>query len=369
MKTVLITGAAGFIGKNLSEKLKQLTSLEVIEYSKNSDESLVSALDRADFVFHLAGVNRPKDEEEFKSGNRDFTESILTLLREKDAQTPVLLTSSTQAEQDNPYGRSKREAEELVRAYGNDTGASVYIYRLPNVFGKWCKPNYNSVIATFCYNITHSLPLTINDEDTELTLTYIDDVIDEFISCIGEKKKQETDFSSVMPIYSARLGDIANTLSNLHDMRETLVVPDLSSKLTKHLYSTLTSYYEEEDYIYDLESNADNRGWLSEFIKSDQFGQVFVSKTNPGFTRGNHWHHSKVEKFVIVEGEAQLSFRKVGGQETFDYKASGDKIQVVDVPVGYVHSVKNIGKNDMTMIIWANEILDKDNPDTYYEEV
>ncbi len=369
MKNVVVTGSKGFIGRNLVSRLRQLEDIHIIEYSKDETESLDSVISQADFVFHLAGVNRPQDETEFNIGNKDLTRDVLDALRRKGGKIPILLTSSTQAPLENAYGKSKLAAEELVDEYKKETGADIFIYRLPNVFGKWCKPNYNSAVATFCYNITRDLPIVVNDKKTKMTLAYVDDVVTDFISSFCGNNKAEKGFCSVSNSFETTLGEIVNTLNDLHSIRKTLVIPDLSLELTKKLYSTLISYYGEDNYSYDLTTNDDERGWLAEFIKSDSFGQVFISKTKPGFSRGNHWHHSKIEKFSVIDGEAEIAFRKVGQDQVFTYNVSGNKIQVIDVPVGYVHSVKNIGKHDMTLVIWANEILDKNNPDTYYEEV
>lgn len=368
MKKVAITGAEGFIGKNLAVALQLTKDYEIIEYNRDTKEPLESVLNQADFVFHLAGINRPKEDGEFKSGNTDFTEEVIHVLQNKGKKTPILFSSSIQAELENEYGKSKRDAEKIISRYHEDTGANVYIFRLPNVFGKWSKPNYNSAVATFCHNITHDMPITVNDRSTKIKLAYIDDVIADFISCI-ERQISEKDIHSVSVTHDTTLGEVVDTLYDLHSMRKSLLVPNLSQGLNKSLYSTLISFYDEQDYAYSLTNNTDERGNLAEFIRSESSGQVFVSKTKPGFTRGNHWHQTKIEKFLVVDGEAEVSFRRVGSKDAFTYKVSGDKMKVIDIPVGYIHSIKNVGSSDMILVIWANEILDKNNPDTYYEEV
>lgn len=367
MKKILVTGSSGFIGKNLTVRLEQ-AGYEVFKYDRETVEPLGELVEETDFIFHIAGINRPKDEKEFKTGNQDLTETIIS--HAKKHRLPIVITSSIQASLDNPYGKSKRGAESLLRDYEKTEKANVYIFRLPNVFGKWSRPNYNSVVATFCHNISHDIPLQINDPDSQITLVYIDEVIDEFLKCItADKAPNEEGFCEIPNKYTTTVGELAGIIESLHEMRTNQVVPDLSNRLTKYLYATLTSFYDEDYYASEPEVNTDERGWLFELIKSDQSGQVFVSKTKPGYTRGQHWHHTKVERFCVIDGEGEISFRKLGSQDIFNYQVSDKKIQVIDVPVGYVHSIKNTGQKDMLLIIWANEILDKNNPDTYYEEV
>ncbi len=368
---VLITGASGFIGKNLISHLRLQPDLcEILSYTKETTESLESLLDQADFVFHLAGVNRPQDETEFKTGNTDLTEQIVTHLASTDKKTPVLITSSTQAELDNPYGKSKLAAEKLVEQYAGDTGAPCFIARLPNVFGKWSRPNYNSAVATFCYNLTHSLPIAIHDPSAALNLIYIDDVARIFIDCLDGKIAPDTLASTIKTrTLPTTVGAVADTIKALVAMRETLVVPDLSDKLTRYLYATLTSFYDEDGLIANLVVNSDERGWLFELSKSKQFGQVFISQTRPGYVRGEHWHHTKVERFCVIQGQGEVFFRELDTDKVFSHKLTGDKVQIIDIPVGVVHAIENTGKDDMLLVIWANEILDKDAPDTYWEKV
>ncbi|OYW86155.1 hypothetical protein B7Z17_01015 [Candidatus Saccharibacteria bacterium 32-49-10] len=368
---VLVTGASGFIGKNLISHLRlQSEPHDILSFTKDSTDNLESLLDQADFIFHLAGVNRPKDESEFKAGNTDLTERIVKHLASTGKNTPILITSSTQAVLDNPYGKSKIAAEKLVEQYSKDTGADCFITRLPNVFGKWSRPNYNSAIATFCYNLTHSLPITINDPSASLNLIYIDDVVHIFIGCLeGSITPREVTEEITVKTIPTTVGDVAATLENLVAIRETLVIPDLSNVLTKYLYSTLTSFYDNQDLTTDLVVNSDDRGWLFELAKSNQFGQVFISQTKPGFVRGEHWHHTKVERFCVIQGQGEVFFRELGSDRVFSHKLTGDKIQIIDIPVGTVHAIENTGKEDMLLVIWANEILNKDAPDTYWEKV
>ena len=368
MKTVLVTGSDGFIGKNLTTRLIQDGSYTVLSYDKDSSEDLSSLIDKCDFIFHLAGVNRPQNEEEFKTGNQDLTDRILDIAAPK--KIPILITSSIQALLDNPYGKSKRGAEELVTTYGKQTGAKTYTFRLPNVFGKWSRPNYNSAVATFCYNIAHDLPIQINDEAAPLSLVYIDEVIDEFLKCLSDQQTIDAEgFCFIPSTYSTTVGKLAETIQSLHAMRSTAVVPDLSDKLTKYLHATLTSFYDNNALAHDFELHDDERGWLFELVKSTSSGQVFISNTKPGYTRGQHWHHTKVERFCVIKGEGEIKFRKINSKETFSYAVTDKKIQIIDIPVGFIHSVTNTGSSDMLLVIWANEILDKERPDTYYEQV
>jgi UDP-2-acetamido-2,6-beta-L-arabino-hexul-4-ose reductase len=368
MKTVLVTGSEGFIGKNLVTRLTQDGSYTILSYDKNTDEDLGSLVNKTDFIFHLAGVNRPQNEKEFKTGNQDFTDKILELATPK--KIPVLVTSSIQALLDNAYGKSKRGAEDLIAAYGKKTGAKTYIFRLPNVFGKWSRPNYNSAVATFCYNIAHDLPVQINDAKVPLTLVYIDEVIDEFLKCLSDQQVIDAEGFCYIPMtYTTTVGKLAGTIKSLHAMRSTAVVPDLSDKLTKYLHATLTSFYEEDALAHTFELHDDERGWLFELVKSTSSGQVFISNTKPGYTRGQHWHHTKVERFCVIKGTGEIKFRKINSKETFSYPVTDTKTQIVDIPVGYIHSITNTGSSDMLLVIWANEILDKEHPDTYYEQV
>lgn len=371
MKNILVTGANGFIGKNLIEHLNRLENINIFKYDiNNTEDELEEFVLKADFIFHLAGVNRPKDESEFKKGNIDLTKKIIDFIVKANKNTPILLSSSTQAKLDNPYGISKNCAEKEIFDYIKSTNSKSYVYRLPNVFGKWSKPNYNSVVTTFCYNIANDLPIQINDPNTNLTLVYIDDVCEEFLNAFnGKSNTQDDGFSYVNNTYIISLKNLADKLYIFKEIRKNLVMPGFSDEFTKKLYSTWLSYLDISNLSYELEMKRDNRGWLSEFIKSKEFGQVFVSSTKQGVTRGNHWHHTKVEKFLVISGDAVIKFRNINTDEKLEYRVSGCNLEVVDIPVGYTHSVTNIGDNELITLFWANEIFDFNKSDTYYLEV
>ena len=369
MKTVLVTGSNGFVGKNLTVSLAQRKDVKVIGFDVSDDQNtLPSLLAQADFVFHLAGVNRPQNAEEFTTGNAGLTQTIVSLLQEQHKQAPLLISSSTQAAQENPYGISKRAAEDAVFAYG-ETGAPVHVFRLPNVFGKWCRPNYNSAVATFCNNIACGLPIQINDPSVMMTLVYIDDVVNAFIQALDGVLDQSDTFCQVQPVHSATLGEIAGLIQSFRDSRLDRSVPDMSDPLTKKLYSTYLSYLPTDQFSYPLHMNLDDRGSFTEFLKTNDRGQVSINISRPGITKGNHWHHTKNEKFLVVSGEGVIRFRKVGGKEVVEYRVSGSALEVVDVPTGYTHDITNTGTADMVTVIWCNELLDLDKPDTYFEKV
>ena len=370
---ILITGAYGFIGKNLSAELKNRGFNDVLLYDRDTDEEKLKLYaNECDFVFHLAGINRPKKEEEFMEGNRDFTEELTELLSGNEKRPSVLMSSSIQAELDNPYGCSKRAGENVLLNYREKTGANVYIYRLPNVFGKWCRPEYNSVVATFCHHIANGLPIKINDPNAELSLVYIDDVVKSFIEVMNEDKKEGGDNSSwrTVPVsYKITLGELADTICTFPELRKNTGIPDMGNELTKKLYSTWISYLPENGFSYFLNMHEDDRGSFTEFIRTPDRGQFSVNISKPGITKGNHWHHTKNEKFLVVKGEGLIRFRKVGTEEITEYRVSGSKLEAVDIPCGYTHSITNIGQEDMVTLMWANEAFDPENPDTFYEEV
>lgn len=369
MKTVLVTGAEGFIGKNLTVEL-QNKEIEVLKFTKqDSIEQLKDFIKKADFVIHLAGINRPKEITEFNKGNVSFTKTLLNIIKEENRKVPVLLSSSIQAELDNPYGISKREAENLVRKYGQETDTKVFIYRLPNVFGKWCRPNYNSAVATFCYNISHDLPIKVNDPNVVMKLVYIDDVIKEFINALKGKANNINEFCEVPVVYTVKLGKIVELIRSFKKSREDLSVPNLSDSFTKALYSTYLSYLPEDQFSYELKMNVDHRGSFTEIIKTLDRGQVSVNISKPGITKGNHWHHTKNEKFLVVSGRGVIRFRKLNSDDVIEYHVSEDRLEVVDIPPGYTHNIENLGDKDMVTIMWANEPFDPENPDTYFLEV
>lgn len=364
MKKILVTGAAGFIGKNLCLMLEQ-QGYEVLKFDRDTKEPLEELVKQADMVMHLAGVNRPMNPQEFYDGNANLTIRLLQILEER--KLPLLLSSSIQAERDNDYGKSKKMAEDAVFAYGRKTGAGVSVFRLDNAFGKWCRPNYNSVVATFCNNIARDLPVTINDPDAEIRFVYIDDICKAFIACIDQPGSNT--YLKVSPSYPVTIGRLAELLHSFHDSRMTNQVPYLEDGFEKKLYSTYLSYLPEDQFSYDLLSHADQRGSFTEFLKSPDRGQVSINIAHPGIVKGNHWHHTKNEKFLVVKGKGIIRFRKVGTEDVIEYPVSDEKLEVVDIPVGYTHNIENIGSEDMITIMWANEPFDPDHPDTFFEEV
>ncbi|HHT77779.1 MAG TPA: capsular polysaccharide biosynthesis protein CapF [Clostridiaceae bacterium] len=371
---VLVTGAGGFIGKNLVSQLNLDKELILMLYDmENSQEELERFLDSADFVFHLAGVNRPKDEAEFSSGNKGLTEQLVEFLTDKHARTgvatPMMISSSTQAALDNPYGVSKRDAETIVFEYARQTGAEVFVYRFPNVYGKWCRPNYNSAIATFCYNTARDLPITVNSRDAIMHIVYIDDVVRELANALHGQANRVGDYCEVPVTYHTTLGRIVDIIESFPQMRKDLLLPDFSDGLSKTLYSTYLSYLPEDQFSYPLKMNVDHRGSFTEFVKSGDRGQVSINISRPGIVKGNHWHHTKTEKFLVVKGQGDVSFRRIDSDRVITYHVSGESLEVVDIPTGYTHNIKNTGEEDMVTVMWANELLDPNHPDTYFLEV
>jgi UDP-2-acetamido-2,6-beta-L-arabino-hexul-4-ose reductase len=369
MGTVLVTGAKGFIARNLAARLRQREDITLLEYDlDNTETELRDALHRAEVIFHLAGVNRPLNPAEFKKGNADFTEAIIRMLREMRCSPRIIFSSSIQAAFDNPYGNSKRQAEEAIREYGVQTGSKVIAFRLKNVFGKWSRPNYNTVVATFCHNIAHELPIQVNDPNLSLELVHVDDVIEAFLQEFDDPKSWDSLLAEPDPIpsYTLKLGDLAGRIQCFHDMRHTLRVPDFSVRFNQQLYATYLSYVQPAKWEYNLERKTDNRGNLAEFIKSSFFGQIFVSRTKPGVTRGNHYHHTKTEKFFVLQGEGLIRFRQIETKEIIEYRVKGEEYRVVDIPPGYTHSITNVGSTEMITLFWASEIFDPDRPDTYF---
>ncbi len=367
---VLVTGAEGFVGRNLCAALRTSQEIQTYEYDlDNSASELAEWLRTADVVVHLAGVNRPKSPDEYRTGNAGFTADICGQLQAMGRAPKVLLSSSLQAELDNPYGVSKREAEEELRRYCEESGAEGVVFRLKNLFGKWCRPNYNSVTATFCYNIAHGLPIEISDPAREIDLTYIDDVVDAIISEIHAPPVPGFRFAGPLPSRAITLGQLAALVQSFRESRSTLVLPDFSERFVKQLYATYLSYLDESDFGYSLDIKSDNRGCLAEVVKSPGFGQIFVSRTLPGITRGNHYHHTKTEKFIVVEGRGVIRFRRIDSDRVTEYAVSGEAFQVVDIPPGYTHSIENVGDTEMVTLFWASEPFDPQHPDTYYEPV
>jgi UDP-2-acetamido-2,6-beta-L-arabino-hexul-4-ose reductase len=367
---ILVTGSNGFVGKNLVAELKNKGFQEIFEFTRESDISLLDEYAKeCNFVFHLAGVNRPKNESEFLEGNFELTSILLNSLSKHNNPSPVLMTSSTQAIKDNAYGRSKKAGEDLLFAYSEKTGIKSFVYRLPNLFGKWSKPNYNTVVATFCHNIARDLGIQVNDPNAEITLCYIDDVLDEFLKALEGKPTTEGYYCVVPVTHNITIGQLAKIIESFKYSRKDLSIPNMEDVLTKKLYSTYLSFLPENQFAYDLKMNTDHRGSFTEFIRTQERGQVSINVSKPGITKGNHWHHTKNEKFLVVSGEGLIRFRKIGSDEVIEYCVSGDKLQVVDIPTGYTHSIVNIGDTDLVTVMWANECFDPDKPDTYFVEV
>lgn len=367
---ILVTGSNGFIGKNLIAELNNRGYTDIFEFDKDTKSSLLDDYcKKADFVFHLAGVNRPKEQSEFMEGNFGFTSELLNTLKKHSNTSPIMISSSIQAKLENPYGESKKAGEDLLFKYSEETGAKVLIYRFPNVFGKWSKPNYNSAVATFCYNVARELDITVNDPSVVMNLVYIDDVVNELINALEGRENKVESFCEVPVVHTRTLGEIVELIYSFKKSRKDKSVPDMSDLFIKKLYSTYLSFLPEDQFSYDLKMNVDNRGSFTEFFKTPDRGQVSVNISKPGITKGNHWHHTKNEKFLVVSGKGVIRFRKYDTDNVIEYFVSGDKLEVVDIPTGYTHNIENLGDADMVTVMWANESFDPDNPDTYYVEV
>jgi UDP-2-acetamido-2,6-beta-L-arabino-hexul-4-ose reductase len=367
---ILITGAKGFIGRNLVIGLKNRQFYEIFEYDKDSDPDMLEEYcKRAEFVFHLAGVNRPREASEFIDGNIEFTAALLEALKRHNNTCPVMYSSSIQASLDNPYGRSKKAGEDLLLQYNRDTGAKVYIYRFPNIFGKWCRPNYNSVIATFCYQISRNLPITVNDRGTILQVTYIDDLVKELINALNDRPHRNGTYCEVPEVYQVTLGDIADLISSFRDGRENGSVPYVQDPFIKKLHSTYLSYLPEDQFGYALQMKEDQRGSFTEFIKTPDRGQISVNISKPGIIKGNHWHQTKNEKFLVVSGRGVIRLRRIDSDHVTEYYVSGERLEVIEIPAGYTHNIENIGDSDLVTIIWVNECFQPEQADTYAMEV
>ncbi|EMJ96560.1 NAD dependent epimerase/dehydratase family protein [Leptospira alstonii serovar Pingchang str. 80-412] len=360
---VLITGANGFIGKNLSSQLFETKEFKILPYLKeSSEEELDHFICEADFIFHLAGVNRPKESLEFKKVNTDLTESICNLLKKKNKKTPILFSSSIQAALDNEYGKSKLEAENLLNRLQTENGNPVFIFRLPNVFGKWCRPNYNSVVATFCHNITRDIPVKINDPSTNLTLVYIDDVIDKFF---GILKNSSPSLDRNIPEYKITLNELYELLQAFKRSRKDLIIPNVGTGLERALYATFTSYLDTNSFSYSVPQYKDQRGVFVEMLKTKDAGQFSFFTAHPGITRGEHYHHSKIEKFLVLTGKAKFRFRHILTNEYFEILTQPESPQIVESIPGWTHDITNIGRDEMIVMLWASEIFDRSRPDTY----
>lgn len=396
---ILITGAKGFVGKNLAEALKNIRDgkdrtrpdlkiEEIYLYDiDSSKEELETACEKADFVFNLAGVNRPKDNSEFLKGNFGFAGELLDTLKKYNNKCSVMLASSVQAtligRYDSDYGRSKKAGEELFFEYSKETGARVLVYRFPNLFGKWCRPNYNSVVATFCYNTANDLPITVNDRNTELELLYIDDLISEMLDAL-ETHEHHCEFDGVKTVlckdgkycaapitHFVTLGEIADLLESFKNQPETLLMPEIpNNSFAKKLYSTYLSYLPKEKVSFPLKMNVDNRGSFTELLKTEKCGQVSVNVSKPGITKGQHWHNSKWEFFIVVSGHGLIEERKIGSDEVMRFEVNGDRIEAVHMLPGYTHNIINLSDTEnLVTVMWANESFDPKKPDTFFEEV
>lgn len=377
---ILITGANGFVGRNLVEALKNIKdgkdktrNLEVekiLTYDTvNSIEDLDNYTKECDYIINLAGINRPKDSKDFYKGNKGFIETLCTFLEKNQNRCPIIISSSIQVGKDNDYAKSKKEGEDYLKDFSKREGNPIYIYRFANLFGKWCRPNYNSVTATWCNNIANGSDIQITDSNIVLPLCYIDDVVNELIECMKGNPNYNGIYYEATPIYEVSLGKLAELIKSFKESREKLSIPNQFDLFTKKLYATYLSYLPKENFKYPLKMNIDDRGSFTEFLKTKEHGQISVNISKPGITKGNHWHHTKNEKFLVVSGEGIIRFRKIGEESIIEYKVSGNTLEVIDIPTGYTHNIENIGSENMVTIMWANETFDPDKPDTYFEEV
>ncbi|MEI6177116.1 MAG: NAD-dependent epimerase/dehydratase family protein [Verrucomicrobiota bacterium] len=395
MHTILITGSSGFVGRSLCVELARQDNVQLLRHDlDNTRDDLHAALARVDVIYHLAGVNRPHDPAEFEMGNAGLTHELCRFLIETGRAPKIILSSSTQAALDNPYGVSKRHAEEVVHAYAAATGAEVVIYRLPNVFGKGCRPNYNSAVATFCHNIARDLPIQVSDPTREMELVYIDDLIEALVadqekpgphhdSCTPEDRGAASQITPLRaPTYRITLGRIVELLQSFRRSRTDLHVPDQADAISKKLYATYLSYLPTDQFSYSLTMHVDARGSFTEFLKTSELGQVSINISKPHITKGNHWHHTKNEKFLVVSGSGVIRLRRSGEREEFsgkegenhgkdiiEHHVSGENLVVVDIPPGYTHNIENLGDTDMVTVMWANEAFDPARPDTVFENV
>ena len=363
---VLVTGSNGFIGKNLVSHLQEIDGLEIIKYDRDdSFDKIEKNVKDISFIFHLAGVNRPQTTKEFYEGNSDLTKKIVDLIKEKNI--PLLITSSIQATLDNDYGKSKKIAEDYIK----ENLKNYFIYRLHNVFGKWCKPNYNSVVATFCYNIANDLDITINDEKKELELIYIDDIVEEFIRIMNGNNPDEKagDYCYINPRYKVSLRYLADKIYEFRDSMNSIYVPNTGNEFVKKLFSTYISYLPTPKTCIEIKKNIDERGSFTELVRTCDSGQFSVSISKPGIIRGNHYHHTKVERFIVLKGKAKISFSSIVDNDKYSFIVDGDNIKIVTIPVGYTHNIENIGDDEMILFIWCNELYDANHPDTFYKEV
>ncbi|MFM0647594.1 capsular polysaccharide biosynthesis protein CapF [Paraburkholderia bryophila] len=369
---VLITGANGFVGKNLRLHLAERKDVHVTCFTREDDVARLPALlQEVDFVFHLAGVNRPQDPQEFVTGNRDLTEALSRALAgeadRSDRKVPVVYTSSTQADRDNPYGQSKRGAEAALQAVAGSHGIAAHLFRLPNVFGKWCLPNYNSAVATFCHNIARGLPIQVNDVNAQVTLVYVDDVIERFVQLMdgADPVVDASGFSVVTPQYTTTVGELARQIEGFRASRDTLMIDRVGTGLTRALYATYVSYLPVEAFTYTVPHYGDPRGVFVEMLKTADSGQFSFFTAHAGITRGGHYHHTKTEKFLVIKGQARFKFRHMQTGETHELVTAGEKPEIVETVPGWTHDITNIGQDEMIVMLWANEVFDRARPDTF----
>ncbi len=380
---ILVTGAKGFVGKNLCvslENLKQgkdktrpqLKIDEIFQFDVDTDETLLDGYcEKADFVFNLAGVNRPQYSEEFMQGIFGFGSKLIDTLKKYNNTCPVMLSSSTQASLDNPYGLSKKAGEDLFFQYGKETGASVLVYRFPNVFGKWCRPNYNSAVATFCNNIANDLPIQVNDRNHPMTLVYIDDVVCELLNALENKENRIDNYCKVPVEHNITLGEIVDLIYSFKEQANTLVMPEIpNNSFAKKLYSTYLSYLPKEKVSIPLKMNVDARGSFTEMLKTENCGQFSVNISKPGITKGEHWHHTKWEFFIVVSGHGLIQERKIDSDEIIEFEVTGDKIEAIHMLPGYTHNIINLSETEnLVTVMWANEQFDPNHPDTFFLQV
>lgn len=369
---VLITGAEGFVGRNLRLHLAEREDVQVVCFTRdNGVEKLPTLLQDVDFVFHLAGVNRPQDPQEFATGNSELTQTlclaVAAVAEAAGKKVPIVYTSSTQAAYDNPYGNSKRGAEQALRAAALGVGIPVHVFRLPNVFGKWCRPNYNSAVATFCYNIARDIPIQVNDSAAPVTLVYVDDVIERFVQLMdGADAVVDTDgFATVVPQYTTTVGELARQIQSFKESRNTLMTDRVGTGLVRALYSTYVSYLPPESFAYVVPQHGDARGVFVEMLKTSDSGQFSFFTAHPGITRGGHYHHSKTEKFLVIKGRARFKFRHMQTGEVHELVTGGEKSEIVETVPGWTHDITNIGAEEMVVMLWANEVFDRARPDTF----
>ena len=361
---IIVTGADGFIGKNLRVRLRELGHTDVVSITRASDAAeLSAALADADFVFHLAGVNRPKDLGEFATGNSGFTKTLCNVLAASGRRVPVVYASSTQAQLDNPYGRSKKDAEDALLECARATGAPVHLFRLTNVFGKWCRPNYNSGVATFCHNITRGLAVTVNDPSAALQLVYVDDVVEAFTRLLASPHA-ESGFFEAGPVYATTVGELVHTLQGFAQSRESLLTPRVGTGFVRALYSTYVSHLPPASFDYSVPRHVDPRGEFVEMLKTPDCGQFSYFTAHPGITRGEHYHHTKTEKFLVIRGTAHFGFRHIETGELHEVVSRGGEARIVETVPGWTHNITNIGDDELIVMLWANEVFDREHPDT-----